>query len=134
MHRIVESARNHAKAGMRMRLEQCEIPAVRSGEPLPPSLIGNRQDLSKAGTLEIVEMMRPAPGRFLLQLAGAWLAIAATIAAAEYFHSIWLTVLAILVIGTRQNILGLLMHEQCHCLGFKSKRGTALANLTAAYP
>jgi fatty acid desaturase len=45
-----------------------------------------------------------------------------------------MSLLAIIVVATRQNILGLLVHEQAHCLGFKSKPGDLFVNLFAAYP
>src|SRR5262249_32882245 len=37
-------------------------------------------------------------------------------------------------IASRQNVLALLLHEQCHCLAFKSRYGDKLCNLTVAYP
>lgn len=103
-------------------------------DALPPAILEDRRRLSREAIDEILGMMQPTPYRFLAQMIGAWLVIGATIAVAEHAQSIPVMILAIYIIGTRQNILGLLVHEQCHSLAFKSTVGTSFANLCAAYP
>jgi fatty acid desaturase len=38
------------------------------------------------------------------------------------------------IVATRQNVLGLLVHDQTHCLGFKARFGDVITNIIAAYP
>jgi fatty acid desaturase len=104
------------------------------GEPLPPALRGDRSQLSRQAREEINSLAQPDARSFLLQLGLAWAAILGAVCLAEYCQSIWVTVLAILFIGTRQNILALLMHEQCHKIPFRSKAGDLLGNFSCAYP
>jgi len=112
-----------------------QSPIVKNpGEPLPPAVIIDPASVPAEIQAKIRELMQPDPGRFLLQLVLAWAAIIGAICLAEYFDRLWLTVLAIAFIATRQNLLGLLMHEQCHRLAFRSKFGDRLCNWTIAYP
>lgn len=104
------------------------------GEPLSPAVMGDATSLSKEAGDKIKAFARPDPGRFLFQLAMAWVTIIGVIFVADYFQNIWVTVLAIFLIGTRQNILGLLLHEQCHRSAFRSKLGDYIANFMTAYP
>src|SRR5262249_6396235 len=71
---------------------------------------------------------------FLLQLCLAWLASAAAVWLAATCSSPWVSVLAVVWIATRQNILALLVHEQCHWLAFRNRRGEWLCNICAAWP
>jgi fatty acid desaturase len=64
----------------------------------------------------------------------AWAVIIASIWLAVELQSVWVSVLAIFIVATRQNILGLLVHEQSHCLGFKASYGDSLVNFLVAYP
>jgi len=45
-----------------------------------------------------------------------------------------MTVLAILIVASRQNVLGLLVHDQAHKLGLRGEMGDKFTNLFAAYP
>lgn len=74
------------------------------------------------------------PGAFLRAAATTWLTIGLAIAAALHFHNIFVTVFAIYIVATRQNLLGLMIHEQTHYLGLKGKYGDWIANLLVAYP
>ena len=103
-------------------------------QPLPPALRGDKQALSAEGRKEHNSLSRRSPRAFLTQLFLAWAVIIAVIALAVDLNTICMTLLAVVVVATRQNILGLLIHEQTHCLGFKSKQGDLLVNLLTAYP
>jgi fatty acid desaturase len=102
--------------------------------PLPPAVTGSRNDLSPEGRARVRALMGARPMAFLRELAFAWAVIIGAIAAAESIDSWWATVLAMLIVATRQNVLGLLVHEQAHHLGFVSRWGDLFVNLTAAYP
>jgi fatty acid desaturase len=106
----------------------------KNGAPIPSAICEDRRRLSPKATNEILKLMRPAPHLFIVQAAWAWMVIVSAFLVAEYFRSIPLTIIAIYVIGTRQIVLGLLVHEQIHSVGFKSAAGTLFANITAGYP
>jgi fatty acid desaturase len=103
-------------------------------QPLPPAVSGGREVLSRDARDRVRGLMGARPYPFLSQLGLAWVVIFGAIAAAEYVDSLWASLAAILIIATRQNVLGLLVHEQAHHLGFKSRWGDLFVNLTAAYP
>jgi fatty acid desaturase len=123
----------HTLPGQTRGGESCFIHEV--GEPLPSAVVrGARTRLSPQARQEIGRLMRPDPARFLLELVFTWGAIVGTVVLAQWVHSYWLIVPAVCFIATRQNILALLMHEQCHRIGFRSRLGDYLCNLTSAYP
>jgi fatty acid desaturase len=83
---------------------------------------------------KVLFLMKRDPEAWLKQLALAWGTIFGVIAFANRLHSLAFTVFAIFLVATRQNLLLLLMHEQVHWLGFKSKWGDLLCELMTAYP
>lgn len=101
---------------------------------LPPALLGDKSSLSNQARAEIQELCGAQPKAFLLQVIGAWSVILTTIALAIHIDTIWMSIVAIVVIATRQNILALLVHEQAHLLSFQGQYGDLIANLLAAYP
>lgn len=101
---------------------------------LPLALFGDKSNLSEQARKEIQALSGPHPIVFLLQAAGAWSVIIAVITLAIHIDNIWMTLLAIPIIATRFNILGLLVHEQVHQLGLRGRYGDILANVLAAYP
>lgn len=109
-----------------------------SAEPqpllFPPSMNGTQIDLPQQARDQIMTLSRPAPLRWLLQCALLWGSIALFITAAELANHWLVTVLAIILIGSRQLALGFLMHEQAHHCAFRFRGGDLLANLLAAYP
>jgi fatty acid desaturase len=74
------------------------------------------------------------PFEFTVTLILAWLVIFAAIAAAQRIDTWWATLLAVIVIATRMNILGLLVHDQAHMSGYRNRFGDLLVNLFCAYP
>jgi fatty acid desaturase len=68
----------------------------------------------------------------LVQLALAWAVIVGAISWALFAQSVWVSTLAVFLVATRQNLLGLLVHEQAHCLAFKARWGDLFVDLTAA--
>lgn len=101
---------------------------------LRPAVLAGPRSLSPAARAEIRALSGPRKGRFLLELAINWAVIAAAIAAGLYFNNIFITLLCIFIVGTRQMILGLLMHEQVHRLAIRGKYGDWLVNVFAIYP
>jgi fatty acid desaturase len=102
---------------------------------LPPAVLGDNHSLSPQARAEVASLAGRRPREFLLQLAYAWAVIIAAIACAIAADNIFVNILAILIVATRQHIFLLLIHEQAHCLGFKaSKGGDLFVNLLAAYP
>lgn len=101
---------------------------------LPPAVKGDKQTLAKAVAAEIGELNGARPVAFTLQLVGAWAVIVGAVVWATYVDAIWATIIAIVVVATRQNVLGLLVHEQAHLSGYRGKYGDLLVNLFAAYP
>ncbi len=102
--------------------------------PLPLALRGGVDQLSAEARAAIKRLERRDPVRFCLTLSSAWLHIIAAIALASYLQNPIVSFFVICFVATRQNVLGLLMHEQCHRLGFYSKAGDLLCNLTVCYP
>lgn len=101
---------------------------------LLPALSGDKTNLSKQAHEEIQELSGARPREFLIQAGGAWGVIIMVIVLAIHIDSIWMTLLAIPIIATRFNILGLLVHEQVHQLGLRGRYGDILANVLVAYP
>lgn len=101
---------------------------------LSPALTGDKSRLSEQARQEIQALSGARPKEFFIQALGAWVVIIATIALAIHVDNIWMTALAIPIIATRFNILGLLVHEQVHQLGLRRKYGDTLVNILTAYP
>lgn len=97
------------------------------------ALIANKDALSPQALAEIRGLSGPRPLAFWRALLMAWVVIAASIWLAGAINAWWCTAAAVVIIGTRQNVLGLLVHEQAH-LGHGGKYGDWVANLLAAYP
>ena len=102
--------------------------------PLPAAVKGGKDALTERGRAEIAALSGPQPMSFTRQMATAWLVIVAASALAIHLQSGWMTVLAVVVVATRQNVLGLLVHEQAHLLGYRGRHADLLVNLFAAYP
>ena len=84
--------------------------------------------------MEVLKLSGPKARPFIIQLVMAWAVIATAIFSATYFKSWWVSILAILAVSSRQNILGLLVHEQAHKLGIRGMKGDLFTNIFAAYP
>lgn len=82
----------------------------------------------------INQLSKADPKSFLEQLAWSWLIIIAGVSAAVYFDNVLVSLLTIFIIAGRQNTFGLLMHEQTHYLGLKSRWGDVIADLLVSYP
>jgi fatty acid desaturase len=101
---------------------------------LPPAVKGGKTIISPDGRAEIAKLMGARPLPFTFQLIFAWFVIIGAIIWATWMNTIWASILAVIIVATRQNILGLLVHEQAHVLGYRSKYGDLLVNLFAAFP
>ena len=97
-------------------------------------LLGERQALPASALSEILALGGPRPWPFLRAALLAWTIIFCAIWWAAAANNVWVSLLAILIVASRQNVLGLLVHEQAHCLGFPARRGDLIANLLAGYP
>jgi fatty acid desaturase len=100
----------------------------------PFGVLGDRQSLSPAVRSEIMALAGPRPRPFLLTALYAWVVIIAVVWWAVEAQNVWVTLFAIVIVATRQNVLGLLVHDQAHCLGFPARPGDLIANLLAGYP
>lgn len=101
---------------------------------LRPAVLGGPASLSSAAKREIQALSGARPARFGAEIVLAWLSIAAFVAAGVYFNNMAVTLLCIFLIGTRQMVLALLLHEQVHRLGWRSKYADWIVNLFAVYP
>jgi fatty acid desaturase len=102
--------------------------------PLPAALQSDRTRLSPEVRAEIQALSGARLLAFLGQLIFAWLVIVGAIAVALAANHWLISLLAIVVVATRHNVLALLVHEQVHRLGLRGKYGDLFVNLTAAYP
>jgi fatty acid desaturase len=102
--------------------------------PLPLAVKADRKALPAEVLNEIMALNGARPVAFTITLLGAWLVIACAVGVAIYLHSAWATIVAIFIVATRQNVLGLLVHEQAHLLGYRGRYGDLVVNLFAAYP
>jgi len=102
--------------------------------PLAPALKGDKQSLSKEAAAEIAALNGARPLAFTLELVWAWAVVFAVVYWATHAGSMWVSLLAICVVTTRQNVLGLLVHDQSHSLGYRGRHGDLLVDLFAAYP
>lgn len=103
-------------------------------KPLRPAVLAEASALSSAARREIMALSGARPGRFAAELLLTWVSIAAFVAAGVYFDNLALTLLCIFLIGTRQMALALLLHEQVHRLGMRSKYADWFINVFAVYP
>lgn len=101
---------------------------------LPPAIAGEKSTLSQEAKAEIQRLMGHQPRQYLTQVAFAWGVIFAAVCVAELTGTLWATGIAILIVATRMNILGLLVHEQAHFLGMRGRFADLAANMMAAYP
>ena len=97
-------------------------------------LLGDRQSLSPQVRAEIMALGGPRALPFLLTALYAWAVIIGVVCWAMEAQSVWVTLFAIVIVATRQNMLALLVHDQAHCLGFPARPGDLIANLLAGYP
>lgn len=102
--------------------------------PLRPAVLAEASALSTDARREIMALSGARPVRFVAELAFTWASIAAFIAAGVYFENLAVTLFCIFLIGTRQMALALLLHEQVHRLGMRSKYADWFINVFAVYP
>lgn len=114
--------------------EKGPVKIVKVGTKFAPAVSGGHNSLSKEGQEAVKKLRGVNPKGFILKALSAWFSIAVALFVAIYLGNWFVSVLAIMYIGTRQNILGLLVHEQTHRLGFKTKLGDYIANIFCAYP
>lgn len=105
-----------------------------AGGAFRPAVLAESNALSPAARREIMAMSGARPARFAAELAVAWLSVAGLIAAGLYFDNLAVTLLCAFLVGTRQMVLGLLLHEQVHRLGLRSKYADWLINVFAVFP
>jgi fatty acid desaturase len=101
---------------------------------LRPAVLADASALSQTARREIMAMSGARPARFAAELAKTWLCVAALIAVGVYVDNLAVSLLCAFLIGTRQMVLALLLHEQVHRLGLRSKYADWLINVFAVYP
>ena len=99
-----------------------------------PAVLADASALSPAARREIMAMSGARPARFAAELAFTWLSIAALIAAGVWFDNLAVTLLCAFLVATRQMALALLLHEQVHRLGWRSKYADWIINVFAVFP
>lgn len=93
-----------------------------------------RERLSPEAKKQIQSMSGARPVRFLIECLVAWAVIVGAILVATIAHNVLVSILCIFIVATRQNVLGLLIHEQTHYCGFRGRYGDLIANALAGYP
>lgn len=101
---------------------------------MPSPLRVERAEVPATVKEQVRLLTRPDPRGFLTQWLLAWLSVIAAIAIAVRLGNPVVTAVAVCFVATRQNLLALLMHEQTHWLGFRSKWGDYFCELFVAYP
>ncbi len=101
---------------------------------LPLAFSKDKSHLSEGARGEIRALLGARPMTFAREAILAWAVILAAIATATLMDSAWVSLLAMILIATRLNVLALLVHEQVHSLGFRGRFGDLIVNLIAAYP
>jgi fatty acid desaturase len=108
---------------------------IKVSSPLPSCLPEDGPNaLSSESRKRISQLSRPDPIGYAWRILKTWLTIVIAAYAAVHFHNFLVTLLVIFVVAGRQLALGLLMHEQAHYLGIKSRWGDLIANCFVAYP
>jgi fatty acid desaturase len=102
--------------------------------PLRPAVLADASALSAAARREIMALSGARPARFAAELALTWLTIAGLIAIGVYFDNLAVSLLCAFLVGTRQMALALLLHEQVHRLGLRSKYADWIINVFAVFP
>ncbi len=100
---------------------------------LPPALKAGKEGLSKEGLAAVMQLNGSRPAAFVRATVMAWLVIALAIWAAVTSGSWIVAALAVFIVASRQNVLGLLIHEQTHS-SLGGKYGDWFANIFCAYP
>lgn len=108
--------------------------SIEQRQTLPPAIKGDKHALSPAAKAEIAALNGARPLAFTFQLIWAWTVIVGAISWAQYMGTPWAAAIAILLVATRQNVLGLLVHEQTHLLGYRGRFGDVIVNCLAGYP
>jgi fatty acid desaturase len=111
-------------------------PATESvaGGQLRPSVLADSSALSPDAKREIQALSGARPARFFFELLLVWGVIGASIATGIYFHHWAVSLACILLISTRQMVLGILLHEQVHRLALRSKYADWFVNVFVVYP
>lgn len=99
-----------------------------------PAVLGGPEKLSSAARAEIQKLSGNRPRRWLLEAAINWAGIALAIWIGVAAANLFVTLLCIVFIGTRQMVFGLLLHDQVHRLGLRGKYGDWIANSLVGYP
>lgn len=102
--------------------------------PLKPAINGSRKDLSPEALEQIKSLMGPRSKIFIIEMVKAWAVIIGVISLAVYLDNIFFSIFTIFLVATRQNVLGLLVHDQAHYTGIKHKYGDLITDFFAGYP
>jgi fatty acid desaturase len=105
-----------------------------SQKPLPPIIKAASPELEAEIRARVRDLVGARPLPFMRQLIGAWCVIVIAISLAIWLDNVWMSLITIFLVATRQNLLGLLVHEQVHRLGSRGRYGDLITNLFAAYP
>lgn len=101
---------------------------------LPQAILRDKPKLSAQARDELQALNVKRPWRFLAEAVIAWVLIIGAISVAQVADSILVSILVMAFVATRQNVLGLLVHDQAHCTSLKPWPGDLIVNLLCAYP
>ncbi|WON74972.1 fatty acid desaturase [Nitrosospira sp. Is2] len=101
---------------------------------LPPIIKAASPEREAEMRAQIRKLVGARAAPFMRQLIGAWCVIIGAISLAIWLDNVWMSLATIFLVATRQNLLGLLVHEQVHRLGSRGRYGDLITNLFAAYP
>lgn len=111
-------------------LEQAPPPSL----AFKPAVLGGPDKLTSAARAEIQALSGHRPRRWLREAAVTWLTVAVIIWIGVAASTIFVTIPCIVLIGIRQMVLGILLHDQVHRLGLRGKYGDWIANCIVGYP
>jgi fatty acid desaturase len=110
------------------------VMAAVNQKTLPPIIKVASPELEAELRARVRKLVGARPLPFMRQLIGAWCVIIVAISLAIWLDNVWMSLATIFLVATRQNLLGLLVHEQVHRLGSRGRYGDLITNLFAAYP
>lgn len=100
---------------------------------LLPALKGGKERLSDEQLKQAMALNGPRPLAFLRTALLAWLVIIVSVWAAVASANVLVYAVAIVMIASRMNVFGLLIHDQTH-MGLGGKYGDWIANILCGYP
>lgn len=129
---MIAFSMHQAENDMTKNSASAELAGARPVPRLKPAILD--RSLSAAAKAEILLLGGHRPARFVRTLISTWLCVGLLIAIGHFANNIGVTAVCVILIATRQSVLALLLHEQVHRLGFRSKYADWVVNAFAVFP